>query len=75
MTSAVIPYIKSIFQDIPKPIGTFVACLPYSFRPGIGSSYARHKKEILYFNSLSTEQQKAFVLSKIQKLVSESMRV
>ena len=75
MSIAVIPYIKSLFQDVPKPVGSFIARLPYRFRPGIGRSYAQQQRNILSFDLMAIEQQKAFILSNFQKLLCESMHV
>lgn len=70
-----IPYIKSLLQETPKPIGVLLSHIPYRFRPGIGLPYAKHHKTITTFEKLDIEQQKALITLKYQKILQAAMRV
>ena len=70
-----IPYLKSVLQDIPKPIGSLLCHIPYRFRPGIGRLYAQHHKAIAAFEKFDIEQQKALITLKFQKILRAAMRV
>jgi len=73
--NALIPYIKSVFQDIPRPIGFILAKLPYGIRPGIGRAYTQYQQRIESFDRMDIDQQQAFVLSRLRRLISEAMKV
>ena len=64
-----IPYIKSIFQEIPRPIGQLISHVPYRLRPGIGKSYALHKRNLNQFEELGIDEKKAFIVARMRKVV------
>ena len=70
-----IPYIKSLFQSIPKPVGTLVSKVPYQMRPGIGFSYAQKKKLIHQFEFMDGTVQKELILSRVREVAGKAMNV
>jgi phenylacetate-CoA ligase len=70
-----IPYLKSLLQDTPKPIGSLLAHIPYRFRPGIGRPYVQHIQTIDVFEKSGVQQKKAFIVSEFKKLLHEAMSI
>lgn len=70
-----IPLVKTFFQKTPRPVGAILSKIPYRMRPGIGAAYARHKRLISAFDAMDTASQKAFILSRMQKVVAQAMNV
>lgn len=71
----VIPLVKSLFQEVPKPVGYMLSKVPYRLRPGIGSSYALRVREIAAFERMSIESRKSFILARVKVLVRHAMGV
>ena len=70
-----IPYIKYVLQQVPKPVGFLLSKIPYRIRPGIGPSYASHKREIEAFENFSIENKQDFILSKVCNVVRQAMNI
>jgi len=71
----VIPYLKSLLQEVPKPIGSLLSKIPYRLQPVIGPIYTLHQKEIASFDSKDIVSQKSFVLAKIQNVLRHAAQV
>lgn len=69
---ALIPTLKSLTENVPYPIGSAVARIPYSVRPGAGSVYRRRKREIARLAVCPPGERDEFVLTRMQQVVKHA---
>ena len=62
-------FLKKNLSNIPPCIGVFVNNIPYSYRPGIGSTYHKRKLEIAKYDSSSLEKRQNFVFQQMKSIV------
>ncbi|MDL5514665.1 hypothetical protein QSE00_22830 [Arenibacter sp. M-2] len=55
---------------LPYSIGKYVAYIPFAFRPGIGRSYRRARRDISLFEKSHSKVQKLFILDKMKLITS-----
>lgn len=65
---SILNFLKKNTLNIPIPIGTALARIPYSIRPGIGSVYNRQSRNIRDYIHFDDEQKKRFLFSQFYKV-------
>lgn len=61
---------KRIAQAVPPSLGTAIAFIPFSWRPGIGTLYARRTREISEFQQASATERRRWILERVQRVVA-----
>lgn len=67
--SSISVFLKDNLGKIPYRLGVFLARMPYSYRPGIGSTYNRRVQDIAQYESLSLEGKQSFIFSRMKNIV------
>ena len=65
--------IKAFLQDIPMPLGSLLARIPYRVRPGMGKAYRRYQKQIRQYERWDLNQRKQFIVDKMRCIVLYAM--
>ena len=68
-----IPKIKAFLQDIPMPLGSLLARIPYGIRPGMGKAYRRYQQQIRQYESWDLNQRKRFIVDRMRYIVLYAM--
>lgn len=74
MIEKVIKRLKNNDVQVPVWVGQFLSYIPYSMRPIVGQCYARRKREIRLFDSLSLEEKQRFIFNRMYDIVKYSIR-
>jgi len=70
-----ISFIKSVLQDIPKPIGIVISKIPYDKRPLLGKKYKDSMLLIREFENHSVGSKKDFIVFKMRDIVKYAMQI
>lgn len=54
--------------ELPIYFGSFLAKIPFKFRPGLGNSYKKQKEEIKNFAGYTTKQRQKYILQQFNKI-------
>lgn len=73
MIGKVIKKLKNNDIQVPVWMGQLLAYIPYSVRPIVGQCYARRKREIQLFESLSPEAKQRFIFNRMYDIVNYSI--
>ena len=63
-----INYAKQNLTRIPYNLGKYIALIPYTMRPGMGTVYSLRKNEMANFNDFDSEQYKNFIFEKVRNI-------
>lgn len=66
---SIFPKIKKIIQDLPEPMGSLFATVPYEYRFHFGKLYKENKIFIKKFQDFDCKNKKQYVFEKTKKLV------
>ncbi len=68
MTS-LISNLKKMLTKTPFSIGSLVAKIPYSIRPGFGSDYRRARAATRWFETARSEEKRDFIFQRVRRVV------
>lgn len=62
----ILPFIKQSLQEVPYPIGKGLAHWRFDLRPGIGFEYKTKRRDLVFFEEFTPDQQKRYIFEKVQ---------